>query len=208
VILGGSFHHVFPGIPESSRSLAFFESQGYTLGKVAWDVWLQGDPIGIEEAALAVKKARIRAEILKSGGQTPIHAHLKKALLAFLEKEFPGRWHYEISAILKGEIASSATLCLFEGERAIGFTQMHEPGSPAACRWEGFDPEIASIGPVGLAGDQRGRGLGLAMVVIATQHLRHQGLKKIVIDWTDLIDFYGKLGYQPWQSYRLAEKSL
>ena len=30
----------------------------------------------------------------------------------------------------------------------------------------------------------------------------------MVIDWTDLVDFYGKMGFTVWKSYRLMSKKL
>jgi hypothetical protein len=30
----------------------------------------------------------------------------------------------------------------------------------------------------------------------------------MVVDWTDLLTFYGRLGFSPWRQYRHGEKPL
>ena len=50
--------------------------------------------------------------------------------------------------------------------------------------------------------------MGLALLVRALEQLRDWGAKETVIDWTDLLDFYGRCGFTPWLRYVLAQKEL
>jgi predicted N-acetyltransferase YhbS len=65
-----------------------------------------------------------------------------------------------------------------------------------------------SIGPLGVDGSVRGGGLGLGLVAAGTAYLRQQGATFVTIDWTDLADFYGRLGYKPWKNYYMGSKEL
>jgi predicted N-acetyltransferase YhbS len=85
-----------------------------------------------------------------------------------------------------------------------GFAQLHLPLSPGALRWAGFAPEVAALGPIGVGKAIRGRGLGLALLVRGLEFLRAAGAHETVIDWTDLLDFYGRCGFAPWRRYTLA----
>jgi hypothetical protein len=38
--------------------------------------------------------------------------------------------------------------------------------------------------------------------------MRDRGIQDVVIDWTVLDDFYGKLGLQRWKSYRMMRLDL
>ena len=61
-----------------------------------------------------------------------------------------------------------------------------------------FEEELGGIGPLGIAPEERGKGYGLAIVQAGMYFLSQRGIKNIVIDWTNLVDFYGKLGISLW----------
>jgi predicted N-acetyltransferase YhbS len=77
-----------------------------------------------------------------------------------------------------------------------------------AERWAGLEPGIAALGPIGVAADARGGGLGLALLVAGLRQLRDRGAGPAVIDWTDLLDFYARAGFAPWLRYVQARRSL
>ena len=57
---------------------------------------------------------------------------------------------------------------------------------------------------MGLDVSVRGHGLGLGLLCRALEHLRDQGVRRMVIDWTDLPAFYARAGFQVWQSYWMS----
>ncbi|HLO35757.1 MAG TPA: hypothetical protein VK194_06735, partial [Candidatus Deferrimicrobium sp.] len=65
-------------------------------------------------------------------------------------------------------------------------------------------PAAGGLGPIGIAADRRGSGLGGALLVTALDHLRRQGLTDVVIDLTSLLGFYGPHGFGPWITWRSA----
>ncbi|MBI6546846.1 MAG: GNAT family N-acetyltransferase [Cyanobacteria bacterium NC_groundwater_1444_Ag_S-0.65um_54_12] len=210
-ILGGSFHHVVPGIPSGlSRAQIFFRQAGYTFGKAVWDLaHYTTDDFTLGEFAMAIfRSSGIVPRIIRSKfGQSEDPA-ATEALSTFLYREFPGRWCHEVPQALSAAQLSTQVLGLLYGKEVVGFAQLHLPGSFATRRWHGFNPFVAAIGPLGVARALRGRELGLALVAAATGYLQQQGAWQIVIDWTDLLKFYGKLDYRPWLKYFLAQKTL
>ena len=64
------------------------------------------------------------------------------------------------------------------------------------------------IGCVGVAGGQRGAGVGSAMVAKASELLRDAGARTGHIGWTERERFYGRLGYLSWRRYHMAHRRL
>jgi predicted N-acetyltransferase YhbS len=130
------------------------------------------------------------------------------ALNAFLEAAFAGRWARDVRQFLAGG-GEPGTVMTLEVEGAIaGFAWLHPPGSPGALRWAGFSPGMAALGPIGVSEAVRGRGLGLGLLVAGLNWLEAEGARDTVIDWTTLLEFYGRVGFEPWLAYRLGEKVL
>ncbi|MBM3275546.1 MAG: GNAT family N-acetyltransferase [Candidatus Sericytochromatia bacterium] len=210
VVLGGSFHHALAGVPERSPARALFANCGYDVGpKLVWDVqrdvrsFVMPDRVGADLAA-----AGVSGRMVVSRYGMSVEPEATAALLEFMHAEFPGRWTRDVAFALSRGDSPGLVATLEEGYSVVAFAQVHPAGSPGALRWRGFDPEIAAIGPVGVARAHQGKGLGLAIVALATEHLKRMDARRVVIDWTDLLDFYGRLGYQPWLSYVLAQKTL
>jgi predicted N-acetyltransferase YhbS len=64
------------------------------------------------------------------------------------------------------------------------------------------------LGPIGVSQDTRGKGYGGALLDAGLRYLRDQGVRGCVIDWTDLVDFYGKFGFKPYRKYQMLIKTL
>lgn len=138
--------------------------------------------------------------------------------LAFVRATFPGRWAEELAAYLRG----GATVFTVERDdsaeeptsaRAKGFCVAFQGGeavtSPGlhwaeALRREYPGGRAAGMGPLGTAPDVRGLGLGLAMVRAAAQTLEERGSTDVIINWTTLGTFYGRLGARVWRAYQRA----
>lgn len=206
IVVGGSFHHVFPGIPMpldveavAPPALRFFEAHGYTRGKEVWDVRRNlAEPPALPDLpplpAGVVLRPTLPEEASRMG--------------EFLSREFPGRWPRDVAHHLAhGEPAAHVFGLFIDGDPQ-GFALLHPPFSPGAQRWAGFDPAIAALGPIGVGSSLRGKGLGLSLLVKALSQLRDWGATETVIDWTDLLEFYARCGFTPWLRYVLAQKEL
>jgi len=62
---------------------------------------------------------------------------------------------------------------------------------------------------IDLVADQvQGRGVGSAMVALASELLRRSGTRACHIGWTVRQDFYVRVGYAPWRRYLMARRQL
>lgn len=203
ILLEGSFHHFMPGIPASSpEALAFFAHHGFTPAKEVWDVRRRLD----EGPALPEVD-----DVLRSQPDIAIRPYSpgeEEALVAFLQGNFAGRWARDTDLLLRSGGDVRHVVGVFLNGEPQGFAQLHPPSSPGALRWSGFVPEVAALGPIGVGQALRGRGLGLALLVRGLERLRDLGARETIIDWTDLLDFYGRCGFKPWLRYVLARRPL
>jgi len=101
---------------------------------------------------------------------------------------------------------------LKKDDEIVGFCRINDQDSPFIAQntyWAPlYNNELAGLGPLGIDAKERGNGYGLAIVEAAIAFLRKRGHRRIVIDWTDLVDFYAKLGYQKWKTYHSYKKYL
>lgn len=201
IVLGGSFHHFLAGVPDTTAP-AYFAKAGYTLGASVWDVRrrLQAAPRLPDVTATLAAAPDVTIRPLRSADVT--------ALGTFLAGQFPGRWHRDVDWYLQHDGSPAMVMGLFSDSTVKGFAHLHPPGSSGSRRWAGTLPGVAALGPIGVADDQRGRGLGLALLVRGLEALQHAGADETVIDWTDLLDFYGRCDFRPWLAYRLMDKAL
>ena len=208
-ILGGDPAHFFPGIPDETGTSGFFEACGYTLRGEAYDLRRSLRDYRTPEAVTAALAENPDIEI------RPLARGEEGALLAFLDATFPGRWRYTLARFLDGGGPIGDVMGVLRRGDVRGFAMLFHPGS----RWIG--PSIAwarrdggrealagGLGPMGLSPAVRGRGLGEALRDRAIVHLAALGVQEMVIDWTILLDFYGKLGFVPCRRYRHGERSL
>jgi GNAT superfamily N-acetyltransferase len=200
---GGGMFYLWAGIPEDlPGALAFATAIGFELGEPTWD--LRGNVADLRvdaatQSALAASGLTIR----------PATTTDRHPLLTFLVAEFGGEWWHETRWFLdQGGDAADLLLLRDMNERILGLARLHGPASQpigpphfwAARR----RPESGGLGPIGIAGEIRGRGLGRALLVVALDQLRLRGLSDVVIDFTTLLGYYGPHGFAPWITYREA----
>jgi beta-N-acetylhexosaminidase len=107
--------------------------------------------------------------------------------------------------------------------KQVGWTLMLSPDNELLHRWWAFSPPSTDapvsecttglIGCVGVDTEYRKEGVGLAMVCHAVMQLRDHGggfgergaIGGIFVDWTDLVDWYGKVGFEVWRTYSYGE---
>jgi GNAT superfamily N-acetyltransferase len=198
---GGGMFYVWGGMPDDlPEASAFSEAIGFELGDVSWD--LRGD----------VTERRVddvSVTLLRDGGLTVDSATAAdvEPILAFLLAEFGGEWWHETSWFL-AEGGDPATLLLLReaSRRIVGLARIHRPdvrpiGPPhfwAARR----PPASGGLGPIGIAAERRGRGLGRALLATALVQLRSAGLTDVGCDLTSRLGFYGSHGFAPWMTWR------
>jgi beta-N-acetylhexosaminidase len=142
---------------------------------------------------------------------TQASASESAAILAFEEQHFPG-WlpYYQHTLSRQG---TAEVIVAREGSQGIvGTVLVVDPraaGWREEIRWLSLlGDETGGVGVLGVAEPMRGQGIGLALAARVTELLRERGLRSSYIGWTWLVDWYGKLGYQIWQSYHMSWREV
>lgn len=200
--LGKDTWHYFPGIPTPYKgTAAWFEKRGYIRVGEEFDLerhYKKENDISIP------KKEGVEVSILQP--------EEKEQLLEFLHHAFPGRWEYEAIKYFQLGGSGREFVVLKKNGKIIGFCRINDSKSPVIAQnvyWSPlYEGELGGVGPLGIDAKERKSGYGLFIVEAAIQHLRKRGVESIVIDWTGLVEFYKKLGYQICKSYYSFEKHL
>jgi predicted N-acetyltransferase YhbS len=134
------------------------------------------------------------------------------ALQTFLTSEFPGRWRHDVLEKVKLEGAASTCFGAFEGGRMLGFALIQDwrhklPIGGAVWR-SALGEKWGSLGPIGVAAEERRRGIGHALLGSALMNLKNRGARQCIIDWTGLDEFYGRHGFTVTRRYKSASLKL
>lgn len=189
---GGGMAHLWPGFPARARSEdAWLQERGFTEAGRTWDMVARD----LQAAAWQIPASRDGVTFSLA------EAHDASTALEWLTHAFPGRWAVEAQDVLQGRWPGSHLLLGRDGEEVVAFALLHQPGSAWTWRWQGECARPAAMGPLGVAQDRRGRGLGLRLMDAGLSRLREWGAETTVIDWTTLDTFYGHFGFEatwPW----------
>jgi predicted N-acetyltransferase YhbS len=202
IFVAGSLRPFMPGVPESfTHTQTFLKGNGYVKEGKEWDV---ARDLGVGPSFTRYPEA----ELAPLRPATPDDT---EAVHEFFVRTFSGRWRFEFEEFLRegGRIAD--ILILEEDGRVEGFCwitledslrpldrfYMHKLPRP----W-------GQLGPIGVSETVRGQGWGGRLLQAGLTHLADHGVRGCVIDWTDLLDFYGKFGFEPYHCYQMMTKKL
>lgn len=203
VLLGRDPWHYFSGIPEEFNQVKeWFVKRGYSYSKTVYDLHRNDYEPNKEESLPHFEGVTFRLLSLEEADK----------FVSFLHHSFPGRWEYEaIHYFWCGGTGREFVVLEKEGQ-IIGFCRLNDSKSAQIAQnvyWAPlFSTELGGIGPLGIDRRFRKHGYGLAIVQAAIYFLHQRGVQNIVIDWTELVDFYAKLGFNVWKSYGQYEKQL
>lgn len=201
VRLGGGLRPFTPGYPTALNNPVFFQKRGYVSRAESPHVWDVARDLIDYTSALPVIDATIR----------PAQPGDENAIADFLAREFPGRWRYEFQQFLKEHGRMSDYILLLSARGVDGFARVTLEDSERPIErffMQRLPKPWGQLGPIGVSKDTRGKGCGGALLDAGLRYLRGQGVRGCVIDWTDLIDFYGKFGFKLYCQYVILTKSL
>jgi len=202
ILLGRDTYHYFPGVPHAcGKAGEWFLSKGYEKKTTDHDLLNSYEN---EKTGEYPTFNEVECTILKETESD--------SLLHFLNRCFPGRWEYEAVKYFQSGGTGREFMVMKKQGEIIGFCRINDSKSPFIAQnvyWAPlFKEELGGIGPLGVDRAERGQGLGLAIIEAGIAELRQRGSSQIVIDWTDLVQFYQKLGYNIWKSYDSYQKVL
>ncbi|QHW34002.1 GNAT family N-acetyltransferase [Paenibacillus rhizovicinus] len=202
VYLGNDLHYrYFPGIPERLNEAAgWFERRGYEKREASYDLLMS---YGRDHRPATPEVAGAEFRLLAPGEQAE--------LIGFMRRCFP-YWAWQTEDYFARGGTGREFVVLARDGAIIGFCRINDPESPILTQniyWSGlFAEPLGGAGPLGIDEAYRGFGYGLAIVQAGIHALLERGVRHIVIDTTPYVDFYGKLGYEVWQSYWRYDKLL
>jgi len=201
LMIGRDPQHYVPGIPLSEEaSIRFFERRGYEKETIETDLICHVKDMDV----VSLHNHETYYRVLNKDDQAE--------LISFLSTAFPGRWHYEALKYFELGGQGREFIGLFIDGTMKGFCRINDPSSPTIAQnvyWSPlFNGATGGIGPLGIERSVRGNQLGLDLVKAASNELIKRGMEHMIIDWTQLTEFYGKLGFTPWKQYQTMSKRL
>jgi GNAT superfamily N-acetyltransferase len=201
--IGGNLRPFLPGLPYVMRAdAAFFEKYRY---KFSADQPYEYDIARSLKDYQSVYSQPAHVEL------TPMNCGEEYLLLDLLHREYPGRWEFEAQEFVKnGGRAADYLLLRVDGE-VQGFCRLTLPDSERPI--ERFYPQRlprpwGQYGPLGLSKAVRGQGLGRYLIDAAACHMQSLGVDGCVIDWTSLVELYGKFGFKVYNQYISLFKTI
>ncbi len=195
--LGADPDHLLPGVPAvaADATWRFLLARGVVPGGL--------------EADLLVDLRLAGAARLGAHPTLRLVDDDRRAAVAFVQRCFPGRWADEAA---RWADAGVALLTLQEDGAVLAFAATFRPDDTVlgpSLIWAAALPgPVGGLGPLGVDPALRGRGLGLRIVAEGLAWQRARGARDVVLDWTSLSTFYGRLGARVWRVYQRGEAEL
>jgi len=199
--LGGSLRPFTPGLPVELHTESFFDKRGYKgreWRSLEWDV-------ARDLETYTPQSYRVDAKL------QPAQPSDGDAMLTFLRREFPGRWRFEFEEFLRENGRISDYVLLWSERGVDGFARLTFEDSERPIErfyLHRYPHPWGQLGPIGVSADTRGKGYGGALLNAGLRYLQERGVRGCVIDWTGLVDFYGKFGFKPYRQYAMLIKQL
>lgn len=205
LVFGMDHDHIWPGFPEDDGRYALMMAAGFQVGGRHCD--LERDLAGFE--------APEPCQELLARHQATVHTAAPQdaeAIDRFLARSFPGRWRHDTirKITIDKEPGDIVLLRLADDIQGFAFTQREGVRRPiGGAVWKrSLGPAWGALGPIGIAEQARGKGLGDALLASALQILAERGSRQTIIDWTTLEGFYGRHGFVPTRRYVTLTKGL
>jgi GNAT superfamily N-acetyltransferase len=203
---GGDPGHFLPGVPSECPGLeATLRDAGFSAGRTFHDVLGDLDEYEPPNRIAAVRDEWSNLTLERVGSDV-------EPLLDFLSDQFPGRWQYEAENFTRVPGGGDDYWFLRNEGTPVGFGRTNTPESGyrgGSVNWaDRLDGSVCGLGPLGVHEAYRGRGWGLWLVATIAERYRDTGYDRMVIDWTDLVDYYAKLGFEPWLAYTSFTKEI
>lgn len=201
LLYGMDSRHFFPGCPDDAAKLCtFLMVEGFEKSGGHFD--LERDLADYVNPVRPLGGIQFREAT--EGDMTSVKQ--------FFAAEFPDRWRYDVMAKISAEGIGNTLYGAFDGSRMIGFALLQDwrhkmPIGGAVWRCS-LGERWGSLGPIGVAKSERGRGVGDALLGEALSNLQHRGVRRCIIDWTTLEDYYGKHGFEITRRYKRASLRL
>lgn len=193
--IGRDINNFFPAVPLDFDNITplFLENMGYQQNGITHDL--------IKNCNNELFKYNTICDIKIAEDDD------KEKLLLFLEENFKGRWHYEALHYFD---CGGYVICKDKDE-IVGFMRvnyLYNKDIPYNIMWRNRFERLGGLGPLGVKKEYRKKGIGESLLKYSINYLQKLGATNIMIDWTSLLLYYQKFGFEFWKGYRYYYKSL
>jgi mycothiol synthase len=176
LVIGAEAGNYFtPGVLDrDEETLRFFTHRGYQRSGETDNLSVDVTPA---ERTLPAELTPPSAEL---PGRPYRASHARRSeVLSWIERQFGAIWRFESEPSFDRD---EVTMFLVDSEGSIAGFAAHDANN----RGLGF------FGPTGVSSKLRGRGLGRLLLLASLADLRARGFSRVVIPWTDALEFYRK----------------
>lgn len=199
VSIGQEFHNFFSGIPNpNEENIGFFTALGFSVN--------EGSHYDLESILTDNEKlSEFDTSPFTDEFEVKTYNNDYEKLMDFLNKEFPGRWAYEVDTAIKADKDPSEIMLLWSKaqKNVVGFCILTSYKDES-----GKKTGYGGLGPIGIAEEVRGRQLGNYLLCESLIQSGYNDINRVNIDWTILVKFYGRFGFEIKRTYKSAYKEL
>lgn len=200
--IGKDYNNFFPGLPvDLIKYQTWFQNRGFEFTYQTHD--------------LISRNNKNKLKIVNSNYKFISANKLNKdEVINFIKTNWPGRWTKEaIDYYNNGGTGNEYLICLNDKNEICAFSKVCYPTTfikhiSNSHTWRARFNALGGIGPLGVAPAYRGNHLGYDIVAIAVNSLIDADVTEMIIDWTGLLDFYRKMGFEVWKSYSYLFKKI
>jgi GNAT superfamily N-acetyltransferase len=194
----GSGMYLWPGVPDNlPGAQCFFETCGWSYPESSVDMVCE---IGNYEPPEGVPSDYVQGKI---DFVNPDES-MAEDLLTFERTHFPN-WYPYYEGSLKERRYQGILVARTKEGAIVGSTLLARSNAVWA---ESIGGKVGTFGAIGVSEDIRKHGVGMALASESIKVLRQSGAEKCYIGWTDLVDWYAKLGFTKWRTYKIAWRKL
>lgn len=201
ISVGSDIDCFFPGIPNDFDNLTdvFFSKRGYNVSYYTHDL---------------VNHLN-KYKILHQHTDKYIYRYAKKSdkdkVLEFFKECFYGRWYYEALEYFDDNDIKEEYLIVLDKDKVIGFLRTNKnliSKISYNVMWSSRFEKLIGLGPLGVNSQYRKQGIASNLIKIALKEAKMNNYSEALIDWTGLVAFYQKYGFETWKCYQYANKNI
>ena len=202
IYLGKDYNNFFPGLPKDLKeNLDWFKHRGFEI------LYETNDLINYKiNNDLDLKDSPFEFKLCSK--------NLLPNLVEFMKNNFPGRWLKELNDYIKYDgDGNEFVVCTDSTNKIYGFCRIGKFNTSInkigfSLTWRNRFERLGGIGPLGVDSNFRNQHIAYNMIVYALKLLNQEECTDIIIDWTNLLSFYRRFGFEIWKTYIYIEKNL
>ena len=202
IYLGKDYQNFFPGLPKDLKeNLDWFKNRGFN------QLYETNDLINYScRCNLTYRNTNYKIRLAKKQDFPQ--------LIDFMKHNFPGRWVVELQDYINNDGNGNEFIISLDSNNTIcGFCRIGNPNTPInqigfSLTWRNRFVRLGGVGPLGVNSNFRKHGIASDMIVFAIEYLKNYNCDALIIDWTNLLSFYRKFGFEIWKTYIYLEKNL